>query len=367
MSTITFDLVPIQEWGLPLENGRLVITGPCSAESEQQVLNTAQQVADLMPYTVFRAGVWKPRTRPGNFEGTGEPALVWLEKVREQTGLPIATEVATAEHAQLAIKYGVEVVWIGARTSGDTFAVQAIADAIAGHDLCVLVKNPIAPDLDLWLGALERINWAGITKLGAIHRGFSIYSNSTYRNDPLWQLVRDFKERAPDVPLICDPSHIAGNRASVKEVAQHALLTNLDGLMIESHCDPENAQTDAKQQLTPAHTHELLTGLATLDIDEMSYEVLLAALRELVDRSDYQILSALADRKEVVERIAALKAGAHIDVLQPNRWQQLLARRVDMARDLGISEALVVRIMDAIHEDSCQIQRQHVLPDQNVG
>jgi chorismate mutase len=337
----------------------LVIAGPCSAESEEQVLEIAHELKNT-DATVFRAGVWKPRTRPGSFEGNGAIALPWLKKVKEQTGLLTAIEIANAQHAKLAIEFDIDVLWIGARTTVNPFAVQEIADAIAGTDKIVLVKNPINPDLDLWIGAIERLHKKGVKNLGAIHRGFSSFRKSKYRNIPSWQIPIDLKSKYPTLPIINDPSHICGNREGIFEVSQTALDLKMDGLIIETHCDPDKAWSDAKQQITPSRLVEIMDSLKVRKPQFEQQESIskLAALRNEINAKDEQLLETLSERMQIVENIGKAKKESNVAVLQHARWNEILEKVIEKGEGQGLSKAFIERIFKAIHQESIEHQEE---------
>ena len=355
-------LLPFQHWGLGLDRP-LLIAGPCSAESEQQVMDTARGIAANGRVKVFRAGVWKPRTQPGQFEGSGNKALEWLKRVKKETGLLTATEVATAEHVEACLKAGIDILWIGARTTPSPFSVQEIADALRGVDIPVLVKNPINPDLKLWVGALERLAAAGITRVAAIHRGFSWFERTPYRNSPMWEFPIRLKGMFPELELICDPSHIAGQRDKLSEVAQQALDLNFSGLMIETHCDPSRALSDAEQQIDPTTLARLVDSLIFREAApsaELHNE--LQAFRDLIDQLDEEIAQKLGSRMDIAERIGEYKHAHNVALLQPERWEKIMRRQMNLARHLGLSEAFVQAFMEAIHAES--IRRQKAVGDQ---
>ncbi|MBR7087352.1 MAG: bifunctional 3-deoxy-7-phosphoheptulonate synthase/chorismate mutase type II, partial [Prevotella sp.] len=307
----------LEKLNLPSDNERpFVIAGPCSAETEEQVMTTARQLKELGCHN-FRAGVWKPRTKPGGFEGHGEKALPWLKRVKDELGMLIATEVATSEHAELALKYGVDILWVGARTSANPFAMQALADTLKGHDVVVFVKNPVNPDLELWIGALERLNAAGVKRLGAIHRGFSAYDNKIYRNSPMWQIAIELRRRYPHLPIITDPSHIGGRRELIAPISQQAMDLGFDGLIVESHCSPDDAWSDAKQQVTPDVLDYILSLLVIRD-ETVSTEGI-SQLRHQIDELDNQLMDLLAKRMRVCREIGQYKKEHNMTVLQTNR------------------------------------------------
>ncbi|WP_333694741.1 bifunctional 3-deoxy-7-phosphoheptulonate synthase/chorismate mutase type II [Flavobacterium sp.] len=331
----------------------LVIAGPCSAETEDQVLQIAHELKNS-DVSIFRAGIWKPRTRPGGFEGVGEIGLKWLQKAKVETGLLMAVEVANATHVKLALQYDIDVLWIGARTTVNPFAVQEIAEALKNTDKIVLLKNPVNPDLSLWIGGLERLAGAGISKLGVIHRGFSTYEKTKYRNNPEWQIAIDFQNRFPDLPLICDPSHITGRRDMIQEVSQQALDLNYDGLIIETHIDPDNAWSDAAQQVTPDVLKQIFIELKvrkqTDDADEFVYK--LSKLRTQIDEFDQKILEIVGRRMAIVDQIGVLKKEKNVAVLQNKRWNEILAKMTESGMQKGLSEDFVVQLFKAIHQES---------------
>ncbi len=351
-----FKPVPFAEWGLGLQRP-LLIAGPCSGESLEQMLAAAQGLAADGRVTAFRAGSWKPRTRPGHFEGSGELSLEWLKEVKAATGLLTMTEVATAAHVEASLKAGVDMVWIGARTTPNPFSVQEIADALRGVDVPVFVKNPINPDLQLWVGALERLAGAGLKRLAAIHRGFSWFERTPYRNSPMWEFPIRLKAAFPELEILCDPSHIAGTREKLGLVAQQALDLGLSGLMVEVHPDPEHARSDAEQQLTPGQFTELMDGLIfrqakpTPDMQDCLEE-----WRDLIDQLDEEIAQKLGSRMDIAERIGDHKRTNHVAILQPERWERIMQRQLRLAGHLGLSPAFVQELMDAIHRES--IRRQ---------
>lgn len=347
------------------QNGRpLIIAGPCSAESEEQVLQTARAVAKIPGVTIFRAGVWKPRTRPGEFEGHGVEALQWLKRVKQETGLLTACEVANTHHVYEALKFGVDVLWIGARTSVNPFSVQEIANALRGVDVPVWVKNPVNPDLQLWIGALERMSNAGIKRLGAIHRGFSDYTKSQFRNAPKWDIPIELKRLAPEIPLICDPSHIAGKRALIRDLSQKALDLAMNGLMIETHVDPDHAWSDKDQQLTPADLQDLLANLVFRKVEGEGNGVeTLAALRAEIDIVDQQLLEILARRCQISRQIGEYKKAHNMTIFQVSRWQYLLEDRLAQAQQMGMEPDFVKQIYKMVHDNSILIQSKLMNPN----
>lgn len=337
----------------------LVIAGPCSAETEEQVLKIAHELKGS-DVSIFRAGIWKPRTRPGGFEGVGEIGLKWLQKAKAETGLLMAVEVANATHVKLALEHDIDVLWIGARTTVNPFAVQEIADALRNTDKIVLLKNPVNPDLSLWLGGLERLYNAGIKKLGVIHRGFSTYEKSKYRNNPEWQIAIDLQNRFPDLPLICDPSHITGKRDMILEVSQQALDLNYDGLIIETHIDPDNAWSDAAQQVTPDALKRIFVDLrvrkATDEADD--FNIRMTKLRTQIDDIDVKLLEILGKRMKIAEKIGALKKEKNVSILQSSRWHEILGKMVLEGEEKGLSEEFILKLFKAIHQESISHQEK---------
>ena len=342
---------------LPSDNNErpLVIAGPCSAETEEQVMTTARQLADK-GCRMFRAGVWKPRTKPGGFEGQGETALPWLQNVKKSTGMLVATEVATPEHVELALKYGIDILWIGARTSANPFAMQALADSLKGVDVPVLVKNPVNPDLELWIGALERINQAGVTRLAAIHRGFSSYDKKIYRNLPMWQIPIELRRRFPSLPIMCDPSHIGGSRELVAPLCQQAMDLGFDGLIVESHCSPDSAWSDAKQQVTPDVLDYILSLLVIRD-EKVTTEGI-HVLRKQIDELDNQLIELLAKRMRVCREIGQYKKEHNMTVLQTSRYNEILDKRGAQGALCGMSADFVRSVFEEVHEESVRQQME---------
>ncbi len=335
----------------------MCIAGPCSAETEEQVMETARGLNDFGIH-VYRAGIWKPRTHPGSFEGVGTQGLKWLRRVKQELGMKVCTEVASEKHVLECIKYGVDMIWVGARTSANPFLMQEIADALEGTDIPVLVKNPVNPDLDLWIGALERLNRAGLKKLGVIHRGFSTSASIPYRNDPGWKIAIELRTRYPQMAFFADPSHMAGKRAYLQELSQRAMDLGLDGLMVESHCNPDAAWSDAAQQLTPAALKELLEKLIIREntSDNEAYREGIDALRARIDVIDENLLKLLRDRMGVSQAIGRYKKEHNVAILQAGRWEQLLADMVSRAEAMGISAQAITAIMTAIHDESVRVQ-----------
>ncbi|MGS2763586.1 chorismate mutase [Sinomicrobium sp. M5D2P9] len=337
----------------------LVIAGPCSAETEEQVLKIAHELKDT-DVTYFRAGIWKPRTRPGNFEGVGALGLKWLQKAKEETGMLTATEVANAAHVKLALEHDIDLLWIGARSTVSPFIVQEIADALKGTDKVVLVKNPVNPDLSLWLGGIERLYSSDIKKLGVIHRGFSTYEKTKYRNIPEWQLAIELQNRFPDLPLICDPSHITGKRDMIFDVAQTALDLNYDGLMIETHNDPDNAWSDASQQVTPQRLVRIMQDLKIRKESdaEADYNNKLGMLRAQIDVIDNGLIDTLGKRMKISDEIGSLKKQKNVAVLQSKRWNEILGRMILEGQEKGLSEEFILKMFKAIHQESINHQEK---------
>ncbi len=336
----------------------LIISGPCSAETEDQLINTAKQLAATGKVDILRAGIWKPRTRPGNFEGIGTKALPWLQQARKITGLPNAVEVASAKQVQDALHFEVDLLWVGARTTVNPFSVQEVADALRGADVPVLIKNPINPDIELWIGAVERIAKAGIKNIGLIHRGFSSYGNSAFRNAPMWHLAIEMKRRFPELIMINDPSHICGNRINLLEIAQKAIDLDYNGLMLETHIDPDNAWSDAKQQITPAQFNELLGKITwrTEDNNSEEYHNALEKLRNQINQLDDELMQILGERMKVAERIGQYKKENNITILQTNRYNEILERAFAKGSKMGLSEEFVTKYFDAVHIESINHQ-----------
>lgn len=348
------DIQPITFEGIDI-NRPIVIAGPCSAETEEQVVQTAHALADN-GIKIFRAGIWKPRTKPGGFEGVGETGLPWLARVKQETGMAVATEVATRAHVEAALATGIDLLWIGARTSANPFAMQEIADTLKEHNanVAVFVKNPVNPDLELWIGALQRIYGAGIRRLGAIHRGFSAYGKHLYRNPPQWRLPIELRRRYPELPIICDPSHIGGKRELVAPISQQALDMGFDGLIIESHCDPDCALSDKSQQITPDVLNYILNTLVIRD-DNQSTENL-SILRQQIDRLDNELIEILGKRMEVSRDIGQYKKEHRMQILQTSRYDDILNTRVKLAQQMGMSGEFMRTVYSAIHEESVRQQ-----------
>jgi chorismate mutase len=343
---------------LKIKNKPFIISGPCSAETEEQTLATAKQIAATGKVHALRAGIWKPRTRPGQYEGAGDEGLKWLVKAKQETGLPITTEVANAAHVEACLKAGVDILWVGARTTVNPFSVQEIADCLKGVDIPVMVKNPVNPDLELWIGALERLNRAGITKLAAIHRGFSSFEKGPFRNAPMWDLAIELKTRVPELEMICDPSHISGNRELIAMVSQKALDLDMNGLMIESHINPDAAWSDAKQQVTPASLAKIIDGLVVRSVssDNKTFKDTLSLLREQIDQIDDEIMQKMASRMKVSEKIGQYKKDNNVTILQVNRWEEIIQTRVGMGKAMGLDEGFMRDLLRLVHHESIQVQ-----------
>lgn len=346
-------------------NHPLVIAGPCSAETEEQVLKIAHQLKDT-DATVLRAGIWKPRTRPGNFEGVGALGLKWLQKAKEETGMLIATEVANANHVELALEHDVDILWIGARTTVSPFIVQDIAEALKGTEKPVLIKNPVNPDLSLWLGAVERLYTQDIKNLGVIHRGFSTYEKTRYRNNPEWQLPIDLQNRFPDLPLILDPSHIAGRRDIIFDLCQTGLDLNYDGIMVETHFDPDNAWSDAAQQITPSALIKIMEDLKIRKEvgTEMEYNNKLSTLRTQIDVIDHQLIESMGKRMKVADAIGEIKAENNVAILQTKRWNEILGAMILEGERHNLSEEFILRVFKAIHQESINHQNKIIKMEQ---
>ena len=339
---------------LPSDNERpFVIAGPCSAETEEQVMTTARLLKEKGCHN-FRAGIWKPRTKPGGFEGHGEKALPWMRQVKEETGMLVSTEVATPEHVELALKYDIDILWVGARTSANPFAMQALADSLRGVDIPVFVKNPVNPDLELWIGALERLNQSGVKRLGAIHRGFSSYDKKIYRNLPMWQIPIELRRRIPSMPLICDPSHIGGRRELIAPLCQQAMDLGFDGLIVESHCSPDDAWSDAKQQVTPDVLDYILSLIVVRDEKVTTEDIKL--LRGQIDELDNQLMDLLAKRMRVCREIGQYKKEHNMTILQTTRYNEILEKRGAQGSLCGMDPAFVGKVFESIHEESVRQQ-----------
>jgi chorismate mutase len=359
--------LPLESWGLGLQHP-LLVAGPCSAETEEQVMAAAYGIKADGRAQVFRAGLWKPRTRPGQFEGVGDAGLSWLQRVKRETGLLTTTEVATPAHAEACLKAGIDMVWIGARTTPNPFSVQAIADALQGTDTPVLVKNPINPDLHLWIGALERLHRAGLRRLAAVHRGFSWFERTPYRNNPMWEFPIRLKAAHPGLELLFDPSHVAGTRERIGQVAQQALDLGFGGLMVEVHPNPAVARSDAQQQLTPAAYAALLNSLLFRSAQPTSgMRNQLEELRDLIDQLDEDIAQKLGARLDIAERIGDYKRDHSVAILQPERWERIMQRQLRLASELGLSEAFISEFMDAIHRESIRRQTLEGAQEASIG
>ena len=342
-------------------NHPVVIAGPCSAETEEQVLKIAHSLKNT-DVSFFRAGIWKPRTRPGMFEGVGALGLQWLQRVKEETGLKTATEVANKDHVKLALEHDIDMLWIGARSTVSPFIIQEIADELEGTDKIILVKNPVNPDLPLWIGALERLQRAGIKNLGVIHRGFSTYEKTKYRNIPEWQLVIELQNKYPNLPIICDPSHITGKRDLIFDVSQTALDLNFDGLMIETHCNPDAAWSDAAQQVTPERLVEIMNDLRIrkTSTSEEDYVSQLGNLRSRIDIIDEQLLDLLKKRMDIADEIGTLKKANNVAILQNTRWHEILGKMILEGEQRNLSEEFVIQVFKAIHQESINRQERVV-------
>ncbi|MFT4016141.1 3-deoxy-7-phosphoheptulonate synthase [Terrimonas sp.] len=338
----------------------LIISGPCSAETEAQVIETAQRLANTGKVDMLRAGIWKPRTRPGSFEGIGTKGLPWLQQAKKLTGLPTTVEVATAKQTEDALHFDVDMLWIGARTTVNPFSVQEVADALRGADVPVLIKNPINPDLELWTGAVERVAKAGIKKIGLIHRGFSSYGNTDYRNAPMWHLAIEMKRRNPELIMINDPSHICGRRDILLEVAQKAIDLDYDGLMIESHIDPDNAWSDAKQQVTPEKLAEMLDAIVWRkeDVNSEAFHAALEKLRQQINHLDDEMMQLLSQRMKLAEKIGQYKKENNITILQTSRWNEILERAFVRGEKIGLGKEFITKYFDAVHMESINHQNK---------
>ena len=357
--TLKLDINPIKTW-LPKLDNPLLISGPCSLETEKQALDTARLLAKDKRVFVYRGGVWKPRTRPGMFEGVGSVGLKWLQLVKQETGLPVGTEVANALHTEEALKAGLDVLWIGARSTASPFVVQEIADVVKGSNAVIMVKNPVNPDVQLWMGAIERVYQSGIKNIVAIHRGFTPFRETKYRNYPNWQTVIELRRLMPNLPIICDPSHIAGKREYLFEISQKAFDMGMEGLMIESHIDPSCALSDAAQQLTPADLSKLLDRLVIRyeNASNPEFETQLDVLRNRIDAIDTELLETLSSRVEIVKKIGRYKKENNVTALQINRWAQLMEDRINIGKKLDLNEFFVKTIFQLIHEDSVRMQTE---------
>ncbi|MEJ6737088.1 MAG: chorismate mutase [Flavobacteriales bacterium] len=342
------------------KNAPIMISGPCSVESEEQMMQTAKEIAKTRKVSILRGGIWKPRTRPNSFEGVGEEGLMWLKNAGLEVGLPVATEVANAEHVEACLKKGIDVLWVGARTTVNPFSVQEIAEALKGVDIPVFVKNPIIPDINLWIGALERLNAVGINKLAAIHRGFASCDKSSYRNTPMWKIPIELKLMCPELPMLCDPSHITGDKDLISYVAQKALDLDMEGLMIESHINPLVARSDAKQQVTPIELDTLLSDLIIREKHSKSEEFInkLEQLRSVIDDLDEELINKFASRMEIIEKIGAYKGENNVTILQLERWEKILSNRTFLASKVGLSDDFIKKMLELVHQESIRLQTQ---------
>ncbi len=346
-----------QSW-ISKDKKPIVIAGPCSAETEEQVIQSCTRLFRTGKVNIFRAGIWKPRTRPNSFEGVGAKGLPWMKKVKDLLGLPVTVEVAKASHVELCLEFGIDILWIGARTTVNPFAVQEIADALKGVDIPVMVKNPINPDLALWMGGVERLQKAGLKEIGAIHRGFSNLGEKVYRNRPQWQIPIDFKRLMPEIPMICDPSHICGRRDILQEVSQKAMDLNFDGLMIESHIDPDNAWSDAKQQITPEVLGQMITDMELREYnpDNIPDEDKLAQLRSQIDHVDDELINILSSRMSIAREIGEYKKDNNMTILQSDRWNTILEKYQEKAASSNLSEGFISKFIKAVHDESIDQQ-----------
>jgi len=338
----------------------LIIAGPCSAESEMQVLNTAIALTQLDAVKIFRAGIWKPRTKPGHFEGAGDKGLKWLQKVKQETGLLVATEVATAIHAKKAIDAGIDVLWIGARTTGSPIYVQEIAEALEGHDVKIMIKNPLHPDIDLWCGAIQRFHEAGISDVAAVHRGFYPFEKTAFRNLPLWEIPIELQLRHKNLPIFCDPSHIAGKTSHIETISQHAMDLNMTGLMIEVHENPKEALTDRSQQILPTVLKQMLTQISVRknQFNNQSYLSRIEQLRKEIDEIDYQLIDLLSQRQDIIKGIAKCKSEMDVNILQIQRWESILQTRLDYAETNNLSRSYVLKLLQSIHKEAIRLQSE---------
>ncbi len=352
----------------PSTSKPLLISGPCSVETELQLITTAKQLAATHKPHFLRGGIWKPRTRPDSFEGVGVIGLEWMVNAKRETGLPIITEVATAEHVELCLKFGFDALWIGARTTVNPFSVQEIADALKGVDIPIIVKNPVNPDLQLWMGAIERIARSGITKIVAMHRGFSHFGASIYRNKPMWEIPIALKTQFPELAIFCDPSHICGRRDLLQQVAQKALDLGMEGLMIESHIDPDKAWSDAAQQITPDILSELINNLhvRVASTDDVHFTNELQSLRSRIDKVDEEIIHLIKDRMNITEELGHYKKEHNITILQVERWKEIIETRTMLAEKLGLSSEFIERYLELLHKESIQTQTRVMNEDVDI-
>jgi chorismate mutase len=357
MGTLT-DIAPLNKW-LDIHQHPFVISGPCSAETEDQLLATAIELSKISNVKIFRAGIWKPRTRPGLFEGVGEEGLLWMKKVKPLTGMLTAVEVANPAHLELALKHQVDVLWIGARTVVNPFSLQELANALRGSDVPVMIKNPVNPDINLWIGAIERIYEAGIRRIAAIHRGFYFFEKSIYRNAPMWEIPIELKRLYPHLPVICDPSHICGKTAMLKDISQKALDLEMNGLMIEAHIRPEDALTDREQQVTPAGLNKILSALVIRRrVGNSAFETKLEELRTEIDKIDAELINILSRRMEVVDEIGEYKSINNITILQLKRWRNIVEDRLKTGLDSGLNKDFLLRLLEIVHIESIQRQTE---------
>jgi chorismate mutase len=355
---VSLEILALKNWFPQFKDKPLIISGPCSAETEEQLNQTVDAISKTNKVDVIRAGVWKSRTRPGTFQGVGKEALKWLKSMKERTGLLATTEVITPEDVEECLKFGIDILWVGARTTSNPVYTQKIADALKGVDVPVMIKNPIHPELDLWIGTLERFNKVGLKRLAAIHRGFHPFEKARFRNVPRWEIPIELKRRFPDLPIICDPSHIAGKREFVQEISQKALFLNMDGLMVESHINPKEALSDAKQQLNPG---ELLAMLENLSISrpESDHENgKLAELRTIIDELDDKLIETLSERFKIVDEIAKVKCERNLSIFQLRRWEETLAKSMNSGHKIGLNEDFIKNILSIIHIESIQYQNE---------
>ncbi len=352
------EIKKIKDWGISISNERpMVISGPCSAETKEQVLATARRLKG-QGINIFRAGIWKPRTRPNSFDGVGIKGLPWLKKVKEETGMLVSTEVANASHVINSIKFGIDIIWIGARTTANPFAVQDIADVLKNYDIPVFIKNPVNPDIELWIGAIERIAQVGISRIGAIHRGFSAYENTIYRNVPQWQIPIELRRRIKNIPILCDPSHISGKKDLIFDISQKAMDLNYDGLIIESHINPSKAWSDASQQLTPSELKIMLDKLILRNVSAENFEdkIILDELRQEIDLLDHKLFEIFEQRMDKVKKIGKYKKDHNITIFQPERWNKVLEKAIEKGLDKKFSQEFIIKIFKAIHQESINKQ-----------
>ena len=362
------DFSRIKDWN-NFKTRPFLISGPCSAETEEQMQTTCQQLAQSGKVNLLRAGIWKPRTRPNAFEGVGKEALTWLKQAGIDNNLPVATEVANAQHVEACLKAGIDILWIGARTTVNPFSVQEVADSLKGVDIPILVKNPVNPDLQLWIGALERIHQAGVTKLGAIHRGFSSFQKTAYRNVPKWEIPIELKATFPEIDIICDPSHIAGNRSLLATVAQKAMDLEMTGLMIESHINPDEAWSDAKQQINPESLNELIGNLTIRSTEASSFETSseLTAFRKIIDEIDESLIQTLVSRMALSEKIGQYKLDNNVTILQIKRWEEIKKTRMEHGHSEGLNNEFVKNLLQLIHKESIRQQTDVMNKSVTVG